>query len=207
MERLNLKDDPKKYLQQGFLTMSFLPEDFVKSKVMIDYNKKTEKGIKTTIIESLLRWIDINVKYSTEKEIQKAKFSRTAKEIWESGKTSGCTDYALLFVTFARQLGIPATYFHTAEYGWFMSLKNNENLKKYSGHSFCECFVENRWILVDPTFKKIQYDYDTNKIKLDYLIGNSDTFIPYFRGLDGGVKQSIKEHNQYMDRKCLEINL
>ena len=38
-----------------------------------------------------------------------------------------------------------------------------------------------------------------------------ESFIDYcnniFPSIDSSVKQSIKEHNQYMDRKCLEINL
>ena len=34
-------------------------------------------------------------------DIQILKFMRTAKEIWESKKSSGCTDYAILYATFA----------------------------------------------------------------------------------------------------------
>ena len=124
MQLLNKLDDVEKYKNFGVLTQPFLDKDYVYGKVITDLRHK-QKDIKSGyFLASLFLWIKKEVKYSQEKEIQKLKFMRTAKEIWESKKASGCTDYAILFATLARTLGIPTTILHTAEYDWLQRLKN-----------------------------------------------------------------------------------
>ena len=94
---------------------------------------------------------------------------------------------------------------HTAEYNWVNKLINNDDFNIHLGHSFCECFINNEWILVDPTCRKIEKMYDPNIIELSYTVNGSKKFLPYFRGLDLGKKQTIKEHNEDMDIKCYEM--
>lgn len=86
-------------------------------------------------------------------------------------------------------------------------LQNREKQLIHIGHSFCECYYDNKWILVDPTFRKIEREYDADKLILSYNVSNSNIYIPYFRGLDLGKRQSIKEHNLEMDEECLHLEI
>lgn len=86
-------------------------------------------------------------------------------------------------------------------------LKNNEIQHVNIGHSFCECYYKDKWILVDPTFRKLIPSYDSDKIILDYEIAGKNTFVPYFRGLDLEKRQTMKEHNEEMNRECLKLKI
>lgn len=126
MKSLNKTDDVEKYKNFGILTQPFLDKNYIYDKVITDL-EHNQKDLKSGyFLASLFMWIKKEVKYSHEEQIQNLKFTRTAKEIWESKKASGCTDYAILYATFARTLGIPTTILHTAEYDWLQRLKNGE---------------------------------------------------------------------------------
>lgn len=201
------KKDCETFKKAGVLTQPFLNDKIIEEKVLFDYNQKIKNNPKYTKLESLFYWINHKVKYSEDKEFRSAnKFQRTAKEIWESGYATGCTDYAILFCTFARQLNIPTTFLQTAEYNWLNKLKSGESLNVNYGHAFCECFYNDEWILVDPTSRKIQFNYSCKKIELNYNVGGNNIFIPYYRGLDFGKIQSIKEHNDNMNNVCSSLN-
>jgi len=204
MENLTI-EDCKYYLQIGDLTRPFLKSDFVEKQVFCDFNHKVAVNKDASLLNSLINWINHNIHFSNEDSIQKLKFSRTSKEIWESGYASGCTDFALLFCTFARQLNIPTTLLHTAEYNWLQNFLHNEYQEVHYGHSFCECFYNNKWILIDPTCKKITTEYNIAEIELSYIIDGNIKFIPYFRGLDLEHKQTTKEHNEKMDKFCKNL--
>lgn len=206
MKKLEEKDAAL-YLGEGLLTKPFLEDSFVLEKVMLDFNRKQAEGKTITKLESLFNWIASKIRVGDKQFNEKYKFQRDAKEIWESSFATGCTDYALLFATFSRQIGVPTTFLHTAENGWLMNLLGNKDYNHHYGHSFCECFYEGRWILVDPTFRRIEFEYDCSKINLSYKIGPSNIYIPYFRGLDLGKRTSIKEHNEEMDAQCRKINI
>lgn len=204
MEKLNNTKDVEKYLNSGEMTKPFLDADFVLSKVMYDYNARKEMGKECSKLQSLYLWIHHNVKFVKDDPKAK-KFQRTAKEIWESKVSSGCTDYAMLFCVFARQIGIPTTLLHTAELNWIERLKNGERDGMHYGHSFCECYDDGKWILVDPSSMEIEYEYNPDYIELSYKVGEGNVFIPYLRGLDLGESQTVKEHNEIMEEKCLEL--
>ena len=200
------KKDAEKYLQFGTLTQPFLANDYVLERVLHDYNHKISLGEKTTKIERLMGWIAHNVKYSNDEKFNaEHKFNRTAQEIWESKIVTGCTDKALLFCTFARQIGIPTAFLHTAEFGWLAELKNNSNPQAHKGHTFCECFYDGAWLLVDSTCKKIVKNYNVSKIVLPYNNLGSTVFVPYFRGLDFGQKMTLKQHNQQEELLCKNL--
>ena len=200
-------NDSLKYLAHGKLSMSFLKDEFVKERIRSDYEVKRQNNHLHTMIESLLSYIHSKLSFEEKMEIrQNLQFQRSAKEIWESGKCVGCTDWALVFAVFSRQLGIPTTYLHTVEEGCLKNIQLNQKCS-HIGHTFCECFYQGKWILVDPTKKKIEWEYNIDKLKLNYLVGGYNVFIPYFRGLDLGERQSIKEHNQWMKCQCKKLNL
>lgn len=202
------EEDVAKYLMSGDLTQPFLDENFIEKKLSIDYKSKQKQKIVLNKIECLFNWIHHNLKYCNDREfVINNQFGREAKEIWESGLSTGCTDYALVFCTLARQLNIPTTILHTAEYNWVKRLQNHEDCQMHYGHTFCECFFEGKWILVDPTCNKIEYSYNPKKIILNYQVGKHSVFIPYFRGADLKYKQTVKQHNQSMDEECILIDL
>ena len=206
METLNVKDI-EKYLESGFLTKTFLDDKLIKRNVDLDFNAKIINNSSYTKIESLFHWINHIIKFSKDGVfVINNKFQRTAQEIWESGFAVGCSDYAILFATFARQLGWSTTILATAEINWLKDLHGGKN-SRHSGHYFCECFYDKKWVLVDPTCKKIQKEYSLDIINLSYDIHSSKQFVPYLRCLDLGKKQTIKEHNIEMDKICKKINL
>ncbi len=208
MDKLNNSTDLDNYLANGTFTKPFLSSNYVNERVMTDYSFKKNNGENAHELVSLMCWIKHIMKSAKDQEfIDKHKFRRTAQEIWESGLCTGCTDWAILFATFARQLGYPTTFLTTAQDLWFNKLKNNESINNHIGHSFCECFYKGKWVLVDPTFMKIEEEYNPSKLELSYNVGGSNTYIPYFRGLDLEVKQSIRDHNRNMDKLCNDLEI
>jgi len=203
MRNLNSKD-AKKYLESGELSKPFLDDDFVRNKVIVDYENRLKSKGNANILESLYLWIDKNLKNADNDFKIKHKFMRTAEEIWNSGISTGCTDYALVFSTFARQIGIPTSLLHTAEKSFVDKILNNKEFDIRRGHSFCECFLDGEWILVDPTAKKIIGHYNANEIKLSYSLGGEgvSTYLPYYRGLDLGKKMNSKEHGKF-EEECI----
>lgn len=207
MEKLNNTTDLELYLQTGYYTKPFLRTEFVWDQISIDYNAKKSQGLTANPLISLMNWINHNVKYvgkNSSDFIEKNQFSRTAKEIWASGKTTGCTDYAILFATFARQLGYPTTLLDCAQEEWLNKLQSLNSTELYVGHTFCECFNGDKWILVDPTTNKLFENYSIEKIELPYRIFSSKAYIPYERAVDRN-STSLSSHTQHMQEACIHI--
>lgn len=117
------------------------------------------------------------------------KFKRNAKEIYESGKGTGCTDFAIAFMAVSRRYGIPTTFLSTAEQGYAQRVTKGERPSHVFGHSFCECYdeKEGKWLLADPMFGITEDKYNPEgTIKLSFLhrVGGQRKFIPYSRGRD-----------------------
>lgn len=208
MKNLNTQSDVEEYLKSGEMTRPFLRDEFVKEKVYKDYNFKKQTKPNASPLLSLASWVKANVKYCDDKDFSsKNKFGRTAKQVWESKIATGCTDYAIVFATLARQLGYATTLLHTAEEEWVKSLKNGEKSNCAIGHSFCECFdkEKGKWVLVDPTCREIVEDYDAERLFLPYDKLGHKVYLPYFRGKDLGEVQNIKSHNAEMERACKQL--
>lgn len=206
MEKLNKSFDTEKYLTSGVLTKPFLSSTLVKEKVQIDFDRKKEQGQQCSILTSLMSWVLHNIKPSKDEKFNaENKFNRTAEEIWKSGLSTGCTDYCTVFATLARQLKIPTTLLHTAEYGWLMKVNSGASWQKNIGHVFCECYCDGKWVLVDPTCGKIIDNYNQTIISLPYEVGGNKKFVPYHRDIDLGGKQTIQEHNKDMNNKCKKL--
>lgn len=201
-------NDSEIYLKQGKLSKIFIDTNILNQDVNNVLNSISKECINKniSILDALIYYINNKIKYAIDKNFRiKYKFGRTAKEIWQSKLSTGCTDYALVFATLARQLNIPTTLLHTAQYEWFKEFKAGNKTKLHSGHTFCECFIDNKWVLVDPTCRQITTEYNVSKLELNYKVGNSSVFIPYKRDLDLKIKQTISQHNRRMDKYCEEM--
>ncbi len=94
-----------------------------------------------------------------ERGLNSAMLSRTAEELFKEKTLGGCADYALAQVALFRAVGIPAQVVLTANVAWMQSYKKND-LVMTTGHVFIEVYLENRWYLVDPTYRFLYPHYD-----------------------------------------------
>jgi len=86
-------------------------------------------------------------------------FQRTAHEIFQSRILGGCSDFALAQATLFRSVGIPSRMVITANVDWMDQYRENP-LAMSEGHGFVEVFLENRWHLVDSTYRWLFDHYD-----------------------------------------------
>jgi len=86
-------------------------------------------------------------------------FTRSADDLFRERTLGGCADYALVLVTFFRALEIPARMVVTANVNWIKAYQANP-LSMPEGHVFVEAFLEERWALVDPTFRLLYSDHN-----------------------------------------------
>ncbi|MBD3181421.1 hypothetical protein GF312_03955 [Candidatus Poribacteria bacterium] len=76
----------------------------------------------------------------------------TAEELLEKMSLGGCHDYALVYSAVAREIGYPAVMIRTSSIVWIKSFKTDEEeARPRIGHVFVEVYLDNRWILIDPT--------------------------------------------------------
>lgn len=198
MEKLNKTTDIKSYLQSGNLTKPFLDTEFLKKELEKISKKREEQNLDSDIEQCLLEFVHQNLTLCEDKDfVINNQFSRSAQEIFESKFATGCTDFAYVFASLARQMGIPTTILQTAQKEWTNKLINNiGNTKRHYGHTFCECFLKDKWVLVDPTRSLIDWEYAdflTFKLEIEWKVGESRTFLPYFRGADLGKRMALNE--------------
>ena len=86
-------------------------------------------------------------------------FQRTVVRMFEDGILGGCSDFALVMVALFRTVGIPARLVLTANTDWLEKYRANP-LAIINGHVFIEVFLEHRWHLVDPTYRKLFVGYE-----------------------------------------------
>lgn len=97
--------------------------------------------------------------FSYDQWLNSSMFLRTADELVESRILGGCSDFALAEIALFRALGIPARMVITANVDW-MKQYRQDGLAMTEGHSFIEVFLEDRWYLVDSTFRWFYTGYD-----------------------------------------------
>jgi len=86
-------------------------------------------------------------------------FARTSGQLFSEQLLGGCSDYALAQVTLFRALKIPARLVVTANSEWMLGYQKNDLLMS-TGHVFIEAYLEDRWYLVDSTYRFLFTDYD-----------------------------------------------
>lgn len=142
MENLyELPDDAKTYLEAGEQT-----------EITPEIENLTSK-VQGTTVEKARQLLEGMEKNSESREFNEEEFmKRTGNEIIESKYYTGCTDFALAFITLARATGIPAMYVETISKEW---LERGGN--PYGGHVYAKIYdlEEKKWIWVDPMQREI----------------------------------------------------
>ncbi|MCP3953452.1 MAG: transglutaminase domain-containing protein [Desulfobacterales bacterium] len=86
-------------------------------------------------------------------------FTRSAGELFETRVLGGCSDFALAQVALFRAVGVPARMVLTANTEWMAAFKENDLLIT-TGHVFIEAYLEDRWLLIDSTYRLLFEGYD-----------------------------------------------
>ena len=146
---------------------------------------RTFKSKNLYLVIEVLNWLKkINFKYvDSPEEKMKIFRKRTASEIIESRIVSGCTDFALVFISLMRAEGIPTKYIEGIRRRWLEVGKEEESIE---GHIFAECFIKNKWYIVDPKEGTIRIGYNR--------------FVVFKEGLDSwdiGIKDFDELKNQF----------
>jgi len=105
-------------------------------------------------------------------------FARTAGELFTTRLLGGCSDFALAQVALLRAVGVPARLVLTANTGWMADFKENDLLIT-TGHVFIEAYLEDRWHLVDSTYRLLFEGYDPERRSFprhEYLFRRGNDF-------------------------------
>lgn len=201
-EELNLSSDvAEKYLQDGPMTRQFLTDPALDAKMA---KARTDKE-KVQILYAYIHLNTIHPRFASRKYKSEHKFQRTASEIWQDRQMTGCTDYALVFCSLARKYGLPTTFLDTLEEGCLKNIQAGKDVQKIYGHAFCECLVDGKWQLLDPTLSITEKNYNPEDIKLSWFhrVAGKRSFIPIARELDTGRKRNVRDHNNEL--KCMVV--
>lgn len=74
----------------------------------------------------------------------------TVEDLMESRSLGGCHDFGLIFSAAARANGFPAVMVEAYRISWIRNFQEGIS-EGYQGHIFVEVYLDNHWILVDPT--------------------------------------------------------
>lgn len=106
-------------------------------------------------LKKIFKFMSKNLKLSLDKKHNDV--YRTSKEIWISKYYLNSTELTLVFESIARQLNIPTIHLQMVNTNWKSTLKIDGNIEK---HDACECFIDGKWIFVDPSLETIQKKYN-----------------------------------------------
>ena len=107
--------------------------------VKIAQEAQVSSGNKMEQAQALMDWIANNIE-------QRPVDVFTALDVLASGQ-SECQGHALLFAAMARTLGLPTRVVNGIVY--------SPALKGFVYHSWNECYLDGRWMAVDPTLKQL----------------------------------------------------
>ncbi|MCD6497507.1 MAG: transglutaminase domain-containing protein [Deltaproteobacteria bacterium] len=93
--------------------------------------------------------------------------TRTARNVWSSGRASGCHDLAITAASVLRMLGHPIIFVETVHDSYLQGESSH-------GHVFLEVWLggqgstqnETGWVLYDPTNSKLWEDHDPTSLSL-----------------------------------------
>ena len=154
------------FVKVGENTPNIFADTFYLQKQIGEINKISD-------LNKIFKFIKKNVKRKCD--IENHLFKRTSKQIWISEYAESSLDYALVFESIARQLGIPTIHTELLD----LTLKKQ---KIISTHSVCEVLFNGKFVLVDPTTTEIKEKHKAgcSKTKLE----NGHTYQVLFRGTD-----------------------
>jgi hypothetical protein len=167
------------------------PEKYLTGGEQSKLNPENEKIIKDNIVITKLDLIGI-IKAVLFKDGYFGYFTGggqyigklSINDLFKSRKLSGCHDHALIVAGILRLLGYPVIMVDTADINWAKNYSNNPQAG-FIGHVVLEVFVENKWILLDPSggFFSTVYDHDSPVIKTEFRNNISELYV-LFKGLD-----------------------
>jgi hypothetical protein len=130
-------------------------------------------------------------------------------------RLGGCHDCGLVYAAVARALGYPTVMMHTNSIAWMERFQAGEG-ELHVGHVFVEVYLDDRWMLVDPTngwYVDAGYDPTDPVIPLKGSVAGSDEeaygFYVECKGLDiwdFGVHSKEQTH-QAMDALAQRLDL
>ena len=124
--------------------------------------------------------------------------SVTVDQLLESRQLGGCHDYGILFAAVVRELGYPAVMIDSYSIAWIEGYQNGTS-ENHVGHVFVEVFLDNEWILVDPTngwYVEEGYNPSNPIIPLKGSIsGSSNEIYGFYVDLKGLDSWSYGIHN------------
>lgn len=106
-------------------------------------------------------------RFRYDERLNTAKFTLTADDLFKSGELGGCGDYALVEIALFRAVGIPSRMVVTANVDWIYQFRKN-NLSLTEGHSFIEVYLEDRWHLLDSTYRWLFCEYDPDSLNFPH---------------------------------------
>lgn len=173
-----MTENPEEYLKQGEQT---------KITPAIKKISSAIKGENFEYLLNTLEWLNKNITYPQSQKVQKNDIfrKRTAEDIISDGYATGCTDFALVFISLSRANNIPTKYVEVIAKNYF---KNN--LDKVAGHVYAECFIGKKWYGVDPMAGYIKYSV------------RYPGFVVYGRGLDSwdlGINDLESMRNKFKE--------
>ncbi len=174
-----------------------LLENKGQSKVGFSISKFASRIPKITTIEDL-KYVDALFYSFFQCDKHTKKFACTVEEIFARKTFSGCSDIGLAMATILRIKKIPTVYVESAKLEWIKYVQEkDEKQELMQGHIFLEIFLDNKWYLYDPTFRKVYDDYDYNNIFLPR------EYVVFAKGLNC---HEIGVHS-VLDEKRISINI
>jgi hypothetical protein len=107
-------------------------------------------------LAAISRWIRAHLAHDDAYAYRWRDFDR----IVEDGRYGGCADYAVVYGTLARAVGIPTVFVKTMDADWIRRFRAGPEPAVWSGHVFLEVWDGSRWKLLDPEAQLLHDDYD-----------------------------------------------
>lgn len=103
---------------------------------------------------------------------------RNFDTVLEQKTYASCADYAIAAGVLLKAAGIPTVWVKSMDVEWIWDYKTGRKFSSWSGHVFLEIYIEDNWVLFDPTTQKIYKNY---KPSMHILPGNR---FAYHKGND-----------------------
>jgi hypothetical protein len=129
----------------------------------------------------------------------------TINDLIRNKKLSGCHDHALITAGILRLFGYPVIMVDCADIEWVDKFKNHQ-VSNFVGHVLLEVYLNDKWILLDPTggFFSTIYDHDNPVIKTQIQNSSASLYV-MFKGLDTN-EYGIYENKELQDNLKLFSN-
>ena len=141
----------------------------------------------------------------------------TVDQLLEDRRLGGCHDYGLVYAAVVRELGYPAIMVSTASIAWIERFQaDEEEAELHIGHVFVEVYIDDKWILIDPTNDWcVEGGYDPAEAVIPlkgYIAGSDEEMYGFYvehKGIDiwdFGI-HSQAESTRSMDELARQLNL